>query len=198
VRIVPQYAVPAVLCVICFLLPGTAVGATTVTSHAPAGYAVQHVGPPPAAPTTETGTADRPAAAAQADLPVAGTQTAGTLGLAGTPTALPECLTACRDRYIVTSPAGLVVGDYAERITFDLTQPVAPPGVSTGFLIEIAVDLSTGWVVGRAYLATGTTTETGGAAITLTVYLNLGTAAAPTILSVRTVVDTCSTATVCP
>ncbi|MGA7860846.1 MAG: hypothetical protein WCB19_03195, partial [Thermoplasmata archaeon] len=121
------------------------------------------------------------------------------IGLAGTPRALPACLAAaCRDRYIVASPAGLTVGDYSERVTFALTQPVAPPGVSKAFLVEIVVQTSTGTIVGRAYVATGTTARAGGAAITLQIYVNLGTAAAPTILSLQTVVGACSAATVCP
>jgi hypothetical protein len=194
-----RWILPALLFVVLLVCQAIASGATTVTAHSPARYSVTHVGAPPTAPATLTAMADRVATAAYADLPAAGTQLAGTPGLAGTPTALPECLAApCRDRYIVASPAGLVVGDYAERGTFALTQPVAPPGVSTGFLVEIAVHLSTGWIFGRAYLATGTTTLAGGAAITLQLYVNLGTAAAPTILGVDTVVDTCTSATVCP
>jgi hypothetical protein len=194
-----RWVLPTVVFTIFLLLQGMAFGATTVTLQVPAGYSVTQVGAPPAAPATLTAVADRVATGALAGLPAAGAQRAGTGGLAGTPTALPACLAAaCRDRYIVASPAGLVVGDYAERGTFALTQPAAPPGASQGFLVEILVQLSTGWIVGRAYLATGTTARAGGAAITLQLYVNLGTAAAPTILGVETIVDVCSSATVCP
>lgn len=181
------------------LCQGSALGSTSVTTHAPAQYAVMHFGAPAAAPATVTATVDRVATARSAGYPPAGTQLAGTVGLAGTPTAIPACpAAACTDRYIVASPAGLTVGNYAERVTLTLTQPLAPPGVSKGFLVEVLVHTTTEWVVGRAYLATGTTAEAGGATITLLLYLNLGTAAAPTILGVQTVVDLCSTATVCP
>jgi len=194
-----RWALSGTLLVVLLVSQGVASGATSVTPHAPAQYAVTHVGAPAAPAATVTATALRLATAALAALPAAGTQRAGAIGLAGTPMALPACLAAaCRDRYIVASPAGLTAGDYSERVTFTLTQPVAPPGVSKAFLVEIVVQTSTGTIVGRAYVATGTTTHAGGAAITLQIYVNLGTAAAPTILSVRTVVGACSAATVCP
>jgi hypothetical protein len=194
-----RWILPVIVLVALLVFPGLASGATTVTPHAPSRYSVTQAGAPPEPPAALTAVTDRVATAALAGLAAAGTQQAGTPGLAGTPTALPACLAPpCRDRYIVASPAGLTVGDYAERGTFALTQPAAPPGATTGFLVEIAVHLSTGWIFGRAYLATGTTTLAGGAAITLQLYVNLGTAAAPTILAVETVVGTCSSATVCP
>lgn len=191
--------VPAILFVTLLCVQGVATGATTVTAHAPARYAVAHVGKPPVPPVVLTATADAPATPGQAGLGAAGSQPAGLPGMAGTPTTLPPCLgAACRDRYIVANPAGLVGGDYAERATFTVTQPLAPPGVSTGFLVELVVHTSTGWIVGRAYVATGTTTRIGGSTITLVLYLNLGTVTAPTVLSVHTVVDECSLTTVCP
>jgi hypothetical protein len=183
----------------CLLVQGVAYCATSVTTYVPARYSVTHAGAPPAPPASVTGSTEVRVTAAQAGLRSAGTQQAGAVGMAGTPTMLPSCGAAtCHDRYIVASPAGLTVNDYAERVTFGLTQPAAPPGVSTGFLVEIAVDTSSGWFVGRAYLATGTTAVTGGSAITLSLFLSFGTATAPTILSIKTVVDTCSSSTVCP
>jgi hypothetical protein len=190
--------IPSALLVALFLVQGVASGATTVTIHSPARYAVAHAEVPVAPPVALTATGDAPATRPQAALGAAGTQM-GVPGMAGSPTALPACVGAvCRDRYIVASPAGLVVGDYAEHATFTVRQPVAPAGVSVGFMVEIMVHTSTGWTVGRAYLATGTTRAAGGSTISLTLYLNLGTAAAPTILSVYSVVDTCTSATVCP
>jgi hypothetical protein len=177
------------------LLQGLALGATSVTVHAPAPYSVVKVGAPPTPPVTLTATADAVATRGEAGLGAAGVQTA-VPGMAGTPTALPGCGAAdCRDRYIVASPAGLTAGDYAERGTYTVTQPAAG---STGFMIELAVELSTGWVVGRAYLATGTSGVAGGSTITLELYLNLDTAAAPDILSVQSVIDACTSATACP
>ncbi|MGC2289652.1 MAG: hypothetical protein WA688_07340 [Thermoplasmata archaeon] len=190
---------PALLFAILVLIQGVAFGATSITARTPDRYSATHFGAPAAPPATVTATADLVATAAQAALPAAGTQLAGAIGLAGTPTVLPPCLAAaCRDRYIVASPAGLTVADYLERVTLTVTQPVAPPGLSRGFLVEIGVHTSTGWVVGRSYVATGTTTEVGGAVISLRLYLNLGTAAAPIILGASTVVDSCSSTTVCP
>jgi hypothetical protein len=150
-------------------------------------------------PVRVTATADVRATAVLAALAALGTQLTGATGMAGTPLALPTCLAAtCRDRYIVANPAGLVAGDYAERVTLMVTQPAAPPGVSSGLLVEVVVHTSTGWFFGRAYFATGTTTRAGGATLTVLLFLNLGTAAAPTILSSSSVVDLCTSATACP
>lgn len=195
----PWLLLPALLFTLLFLFQGVASGATSVTVRSPDRYSVAHVGAPPTPPAAVTAFADVVATAALAGLGPAGTQTAGVPGLSGTPTTLPECLAAaCRDRYIVASPPGLVVGDYAERVTLTVNQPLAPPGTSTGFLVEIAVQTATGWTFGRAYLATGTTAEAGGAVITVRLYLNLATATPPTIRSAFAVVDECSSATVCP
>jgi hypothetical protein len=193
------WALAALGIAVLVLFQGVVSGATTVTLHVPAKYSVTQVGAPPTPPATLTALADRIATPALAGLPSAGAQRGGTGGLAGTTLALPSCLTAaCRDRYIVASPVGLVAGDYAERATFSLSQPIAPAGLSKGFLVEIAIHLSTGWIVGRAYLATGTTPRGGGATITLQLYVNLGTAAPPTILGVEAIVDVCSSTAVCP
>jgi len=191
-------AVPCLLAILC-ITAGLAMGATSVTARTPAKYSVTHVGAPTAPPVTETALGDVLANAFLAGLTAGGTQTAGLIGLVGTPLALPACATAaCRDRYIVANPIGLVVGDYAERATFTVKQPVTTTGTSTGFLVEVVVHMSTGWVFGRAYLATGTTATAGGATITLFLYTNLGVVAAPTILSAYAVVDECSSAAVCP
>jgi hypothetical protein len=195
---VRSWAVPGLFLVTLILLQGVASGATTLTPHPPAQYAVTHVGAALAPPVTLKATADAVATVGETRFLTAGTQAAGP-GMAGVPTPLPTCGgPACRDRYIVASPAGLVRGDYAEQATYTVRQPVTPPGVSSGFLIELVVHMSTGWVFGRAYLATGTTHRAGGSTITLMVYLNLGTARAPTILSVHSVVDLCTSAAVCP
>ena len=189
----------AILAVSLFLVQGGASAATSLTPRSPARYAVIQVGPPTAPPTTLVATGVVRATAALAGLLAAGTQRPGTAGMAGTPRTLPACLVAaCRDRYIVASPAGLIVRDFAERVTLTLRQPVAPPGVSTGFMVEIAIHTTAGWTVGRAYLATGTTPLPAGTTITLQLFVNLGTPFAPTILSVQTVVDNCATPTSCP
>lgn len=190
--------IPGVLLIGLLMTQGVASGATTVTTHAPAKYAVTHVGAPTAPPVSVGAIGDVVANPGQAGLGSAGTQAAGP-GMTGTPLTLPACAAAaCRDRYIVASPAGLTVGDYAERAMYTVTQPVTPPGVSTGFMVEMVVHTSTGWIVGRAYVATGTTAFAGGSVITLVLFLNLGTAAAPTILGAFSVVDKCSSTTVCP
>ena len=185
--------------VLLLLFQGLAAGATSLTSLTPATYSVTHAGAPATPPVTVTGYEDEVATMALAGLPPAGTQATGVIGLEGTPTALPACpFSPCRDRYTVASPAGLTVGDYAERVAFTVAQPSAATGQSTGFLVEILVETTTGSTVGRAYLATGTTGFPGGATIDLRLYLNLATATPPTIVAVLTVVDQCSSATACP
>ncbi|MCI4352782.1 MAG: hypothetical protein L3K14_05260 [Thermoplasmata archaeon] len=187
----------AILAVFLLNLQGEASAATSVTPQSPDPYSVTQVGAPPGAPTTLRATVVVRATAALAGLPAAGTQRAGTAGVAGVPRALPTCrVAACLDRYVVASPAGLIVRDFAERVTFTLPQPQAPPGTSTGFMVEILIHTTAGWTSGRAYLATGTTPRA--ATITLQLFVDLGTQVAPTILSVQTTVDTCSAATSCP
>jgi len=188
-----------IMFVVIFVIQGAASAATTVTTHLPAAYAVTKVGAPVAPPATQTATATIRATTALAGLSSAGAQRVGTPGMVGAPTTLAACLVAgCRDRYIVASPAGLMVGRFAEGVTFSVPQPVEPPGVSKRFMIEIAIHTTAGWTVGRAYLATGTTTRAGGATITLQLFVNFGTVIAPTILGVQTVVDSCTSATSCP
>lgn len=181
------------------LLQGVAAGATTVTKYTPDRYSALRSGVPVAPPVTVAGTADARVTPALADLGAGGTQSTGVVGLAGTPLVLPTCAAAeCRDRYTVASPAGLVVDDYAEDARLSVTQPSAATGASSGFLVEFVVETSAGWTAGRAYFATGTSTRAGGATLTVYLYLNLGTNAAPTVLKVYTQIDTCSSATVCP
>lgn len=188
-----------ILLVALVLLQGLATGATSVTSYTPKDYSVVRVGAPTAPPVTVTATGDVRATAFLAALGAGGTQVAGVVGVAGTPVALATCgAAACRDRYIVASPAGLVAGDYAEDAELSVTQPSAATGASSGFLVEIEVQTSAGWTTGRAYLATGTALRATGATLTVLLYVNLGTATAPTVLKTYVQVDRCSSATVCP
>ena len=192
-------SVPGVLFVALIVLQGVAAGATSVRTYTPERYSVTHVGAPTAAAATVTATGDLRVTPFLAGLGAGGTQGTSAPGVDGTPLALPSCaLAACRDRYTVASPAGLVAGDYAEDVQLAVTQPSAATGASSGFLIELVVETSTGWTAGRAYLATGTSTRAAGATLTVLVYLNLGTATAPTILKVYSQVDRCSAATACP
>lgn len=181
------------------LIQGVSEGATSVRSVSPSRYSVLQVGSPSTVPVSVTGTTPVVATAALVALGAAGSQTTGVLGLAGTPTALPSCATAtCRHQYIVASPVGLVLGNYSEQVNLSVTQPVAPPGVSQGFLIDIEIHLSTGWFAGRAYLATGTSTAAGGSVLTVELFMNLGGSTSPTIHRLDVTVDLCSSPTVCP
>ncbi|HYB79197.1 MAG TPA: hypothetical protein VEG66_05500 [Thermoplasmata archaeon] len=117
-------------------------------------------------------------------------------GLEGTTVVLPACTGACIDQYRPASSAAIAAGHYAERVTFTVTQPGAA-GPAVGFDLEVAVHLTTGWVVGDGYFSTGVATGAATATITLRVYVDLGTAA-PTVEAVEVAVNRCLSTTGCP
>lgn len=117
-------------------------------------------------------------------------------GLQGTTVVLASCAVACTDRYRPASSAAIAARDYTERTTFTVTQPVHT-GTPVGFGLEVAVDLTTGWVVGFGYFSTGVATGATTATITLQFYVDLGTAA-PTVTAVEVTVNLCGSTTGCP
>lgn len=137
--------------------------------------------------------------AGMAGVATAGTQT-GTVGLAGTPTALASCgagPTCAAQNFRPVNPATETVGDYGEQIVLSVAQSTA---ASSGFDFSITVAITIGGapsnVVFQGFLATGTAT----ASVTVPVFLfaDLGTTTAPVIVSISMVFNTCSSATTCP
>jgi hypothetical protein len=139
---------------------------------------------------------------AMAGTTVTGTQT-GTVGLAGTPTALATCAgpTCAAQNFRPVNPATETQGDYGEQIVLSVTQPTTGTGASAfdfSMTISITVGVVTSNAVFQGYLSTGTTSA--GASVTVPVFLfaDLATTTAPVINSISVVFNTCATATSCP
>jgi hypothetical protein len=177
------------------LVPASAAGATSVRTFAAAPYLTERLAAPATPPVTVGAHGLRHFAAAPG-YAAAGVQGASP-GLQGTTVVLPACAAAtCTDNYRPASAAAIPAGSYAERVTFTVTQP-HHTGTAVGFDVDIAVLLTTGWVVGKGYLSTGVTTGAGTATVTLRLFVDLG-AAAPTVTVVRVTVNACTAATGCP
>jgi hypothetical protein len=128
----------------------------------------------------------------------AGTQT-GTVGLAGTPTALAVCGAApcAAQNFRTANPATETTGNYGEQIVINVIQP-ATGGTSLGFDFSITIVASTGTVVAQGYLATGVSTAVTTETIPVFVFVDLTTTTAPVINSLSVVFNQCASATSCP
>jgi hypothetical protein len=133
-----------------------------------------------------------------------GVQLAGATGLDGTPHALATCGAGpCPiANFITASPATETTGNFGEQIVMTLTQPSGGAANSVGFdvalQISITVGAATSTVSAISYLATGSTGVATTSAITVFVFIDLGTASAPVINSLNVVFNQCSSATACP
>lgn len=143
-------------------------------------------------------------------LGTAGGQTAGTVGLSGTPNTLGGCAAApCTPVNLrpAVSPVTATAGDYAEQILLSVTQPLAAatPGPSAfDFSITIVFELngvapSTTYSY-QGYLGTGFTTATASETIPVYLFLDLGTTTPVVIVTngISAVFNTCSSTTSCP
>ena len=175
-------------------VPSTATAATTVRTLPATHYLVQQVVPLAAPPVTVGAhalllfrfTPGYAAAGVQGIMP----------GLQGTTVVLASCGARCTDHYRPASSPAIVVGDYAERVTFTVTQP-GNAGTAVGFDLEIGVHTNTGWVFGMGYFSTGLGIRAAAATITLLLYVSLGTVH-PTVLAVEVTVNRCLSTTGCP
>jgi len=176
------------------IIPSTVTAATTVRTLPATHYLVERV-VPLAAPPVTVGAHALQLFRVTPGYPAAGVQ--GTMpGLQGTTVVLASCNVRCTDRYRPASSPAITVGHYAERVTFTVTQP-ARTGTAVGFDLEIGIQTNTGWVFGMGYFSTGLALRAATAAITLLVYVDLGTVR-PTVLAVEVTVNTCLSTTGCP
>lgn len=135
---------------------------------------------------------------AMAGVATAGTQS-GTVGLAGTPTALTTCGAppCAAQNFRPVNPATEVVGDYGEQIVLSVSQSTAASsGFDFSITVAITINSVASNVVFQGFLATGTSTAT--ETIPVFLFTDLGTTTAPVIVSISMVFNTCSTATTCP
>jgi len=189
-----RHTLGLLLLLILVAVPATTSGATTVRTFSASAYLAERATPLAAPPVTIGASAVIHFGAAP---PYGRAGIQGTAGvLQGTTVVLPSCTGACTDRYSSATGAALGAGNYAERVIFTVTQP-RNTGPAVGFDLEIAVHLTTGWVVGTGYLSTGVSTGAATATVTLRIYVNLGTAA-PTVEGVEVVVNECHSTTGCP
>lgn len=134
----------------------------------------------------------------------AGTETAGAVGLDGTPTALAVCATnpCALQNFITAVPATASTGNFSEQIVLSVTQPAGAATNALGFDMEITVSVTVGVTTANvnalAYLSTNA--NGGGSATTVSafIFVDLGTAIPPTVNSVSVVFNQCATATACP
>jgi len=175
-------------------LPSSASAATSLRVFPASPYHDLRLTPLAAPPVTVGANAIRYFAAAPG-YAAAGTQGAAR-GLEGTTVVLAACAGACTDRYRPASAVAIAAGHYTDRVIFTVTQP-AHAGPAVGFDLMIAVHLTTGWVVGTGYFSTGVATGAATSAISLRVYVDLGTAA-PRVLAVEVTLNRCLSATACP
>jgi len=176
------------------LLPASASAATSVRAFHAEPFLAAHLAAPTAPPVTVGASATVHFVAAPG-YAAAGTQGSAS-GLQGTTVVLPGCAGACTDRYRSASSVAIAAGHYAERVRFTVTQP-GRAGTAVGFDVEVAVELTTGWVVGMGYFSTGVATTVATSTITLAFYVDLGTAV-PTVLVLHTTVNACTATTGCP
>ncbi|HTT45214.1 MAG TPA: hypothetical protein VMH38_04275 [Thermoplasmata archaeon] len=175
-------------------LPTTASAATTVRVGPTQRYLVEHL-TPLAAPPVVIGAHATLRFAIAPRYVAAGVQ-GSSPGLQGTTVTLASCGGACTDLYRPASSPRLGANHYAERVTFAVTQPRAA-GPAVGFDVQVAIHLSSGWVFGTGYFSTGVSPGAGTTAVTLRLFVDLGTAA-PTVLAVEVVVNRCLSTTGCP
>lgn len=134
----------------------------------------------------------------------AGTETAGAVGLAGTPSALATCATppCAAGNFITAVPATETTGDFGEQIVLSVTQPAGAATNSVGFdmaiTLSITIGVTTSSVNALAYLATGSTGGATTSTIPVFLFVDLGTVSAPSINSVSVVFNQCSSGTTCP
>jgi len=186
--------------ILLLLLSGGASAKTSVTAFGPAHLATSLVKPPGVVPNVKVlstalvhVTLTFPGATTRA-----GTQVPGTVGLSGTTAVLAACpASTCTDPYRGSGAARLRTNDYAEVLHLQVTQPSAT-GSRTGFDAELAVHLSTGWVVLRGYVSTGTHPTGAATTIDLDLYLDLGVRTPPTVLAVEVSLQGCASSTRCP
>jgi len=140
--------------------------------------------------------------AAMAATTVTGTQL-GTVGLAGTPTALAACAAnpCAAQGFRPTNPASETQGNYGEQVVLSVTQPTTGSGATAfdfSMTISITLGVVTSSVVFQGYLSTGTTTNAASVTVPVFLFADLGTNSAPIINSISVVFNTCATATSCP
>jgi hypothetical protein len=176
------------------VIPSSASAATSVSTFAASHYFAARI-TLAAAPPVATGayaTLHLGVAPGYAAAGVQGTSP----GLQGTTVVIPSCAAACTDRYRPAASAILAAGHYVERVIFTVTQP-RNTGPALGFDVDIAVHLTTGWVVGIGYFSSGVATGAGTSTISLRLYVDLGTAA-PTVTTVEVTVNLCTSTAGCP
>jgi hypothetical protein len=191
----------AVLILPTLTVPPEASAATTVTSLAASPVGTSVAGPPPAV----VGVALVGVALVKMTnrLPgattVAGRQTPGTLGLAGTPRPLPACRVGpCVDLFRPAGAAPPVVGHWALEVRLTVVQPPARTGTASGFAVEVAIQFAAGWSVEWGYLSSGTTRARTAQSVTVELWVDLGTPVRPILLGAPLLFDACSTARSCP
>jgi hypothetical protein len=129
----------------------------------------------------------------------AGTQSPTTSGLSGTPLALALCAAGpCYENHLTVNGPAAVAGDYAMQLEIAVVQP-GSAGASSGFDFQVEATINTNTLVfADVYLATGVSSSVGAQTVNVYVFMDLGTATAPTVFATSIQFNSCLTATACP
>ena len=204
-RIHGPSSLPRVLLLAALVVPlttflPTASASTSVTSQRASAVAISVRSSSPSPAVSVIGNATvLVAARVPGPTQVAGTQTAGTIGLSGTTALLAGCRAGpCARQYRPAGAAALTVGHWAVEVRLAVSQPAVRLGASSGFAVEVAFHLTVGWVVAWGYFSTGTTRAATNQTVDVNVWVDLGTTIRPTSVPLELVLDRCSAATRCP
>jgi hypothetical protein len=129
----------------------------------------------------------------------AGTQSATTAGLAGTPLALAVCASGpCFENHLAVNGPAVTAGDYALQIEVAVIQP-ASSGASAGLDFQVESIINGGTLVfSDSYLATGVSSAGTAQTVNVYIFMDLGTQTAPAVNSISIQFNSCLTATACP
>lgn len=129
-----------------------------------------------------------------------GVQSGSTAGLSGTTSVLATCASGpCQISYAPASQTNPATSlDYAEEVEIAVTQPTTGVGAS-GFDLQITVSFGAGSLaIAAGYASTGTTSAGSPQTVDVFLYVDLGTASAPTVNVVSVTFNTCGSTASCP
>ncbi|MCI4317073.1 MAG: hypothetical protein L3J96_00910 [Thermoplasmata archaeon] len=164
---------------------------SNITTSQPAGFTVATVGSSQV--VTLSGT--------MATYSSAGTQAAGTGGLAGTPHALAVCAAGpCTENHDAVNGNAATAGDYAEQLVISVIQP-ATGGVASGFDVQVEITMNVNVLeFGVGYFSSGVSSAVTAQTVEVYLFIDLGLGGilAPVINTISVQFNSCLTTAACP
>ena len=164
---------------------------SNITTSQPAGFSVATVGSSHLVVMTST----------MAAYNSAGTQSAATGGLAGTPRVLAVCAAGpCNENHNAVNGNAATAGDYAEQLVLVVTQP-ATGGAASGFDVQVELSINIATLeFGDAYFSTGVSSAATTQTVNVYLFIDLGVGGilAPLVNTISVQFNSCLTAASCP